>query len=426
MSHCRPTRTAPTRTAWCSRSLAAAALGLCTLLGVVVCGPARADQIDDKRAEAQRIAHQLDELRRAQIQLAEDYNEANLRLDKANSDIAGAQVRVQAATREYEKHKAEARLYAIEGYVHGNDSPAINAVLTTDGDKAPQKQGYLQAANRQRQDTVDQLRSTRHQLDTEIAGLDQAKADASAAASNATNAKRSNDDKVAEQARLNDRAQGELGALVREEQQRQAQEQQRANEARLAELASAEKARQATESDRASTTAPRPPAGDTLTARPETTNSPVQPGPTGPAPAPRPAPGPVAPPAPKPAPPPPSAPVPPSGKGAAAAGIAMGQLGVPYVYGGATPRGFDCSGLVMWAYAQVGVSLPHATSAQWAATQPISMSELQVGDLIFFYGLGHVGIYIGGGSVVHAPHTGDVVRVERVANMPVTGARRVR
>jgi peptidoglycan DL-endopeptidase CwlO len=93
-------------------------------------------------------------------------------------------------------------------------------------------------------------------------------------------------------------------------------------------------------------------------------------------------------------------------------GIAMQYLGVPYVWGGSSPSGFDCSGFVMYVYAQVGVSLPHYTGAQWAMGVPVSESDLEPGDLVFFDGLGHVGIYIGGGEFIHSPHTGDVVKID--------------
>ncbi|HEY3462535.1 MAG TPA: NlpC/P60 family protein [Gaiellaceae bacterium] len=109
-----------------------------------------------------------------------------------------------------------------------------------------------------------------------------------------------------------------------------------------------------------------------------------------------------------------------------AASIALGYLGVPYVYGGASPSGFDCSGLVMYVYAQLGISLPHYTVAQWNATVPISSSQMQPGDLVFFDGLGHVGIYIGIGQFVDAPHTGSVVRIDSISGFgSFDGARRV-
>jgi cell wall-associated NlpC family hydrolase len=109
---------------------------------------------------------------------------------------------------------------------------------------------------------------------------------------------------------------------------------------------------------------------------------------------------------------------------AAAASIALGYLGVPYVWGGASPSGFDCSGLVMYVYAQLGISLPHYTVAQWNATIPISSPA--PGDLVFFDGLGHVGIYIGGGRFVDAPHSGSVVRIDSMSGFgSYDGARRV-
>jgi cell wall-associated NlpC family hydrolase len=102
---------------------------------------------------------------------------------------------------------------------------------------------------------------------------------------------------------------------------------------------------------------------------------------------------------------------PPPPKYGGVVGIAMQYLGVPYVYGGASPSGFDCSGFVMYVFAQVGISLPHNAAAQYGYGIPVSISQLQPGDLVFFNGLGHVGIYVGGGSFIHAPHTGDVVKI---------------
>jgi cell wall-associated NlpC family hydrolase len=103
-------------------------------------------------------------------------------------------------------------------------------------------------------------------------------------------------------------------------------------------------------------------------------------------------------------------------------GVALSQLGTPYVWGGGAPGGFDCSGLVAWAYAQVGVSLPHSSYAQYGYGVPVSQAELQPGDLVFFDGLGHVGIYIGGGQFVHAPHTGDVVKISSLGESWYAGA----
>ena len=96
-------------------------------------------------------------------------------------------------------------------------------------------------------------------------------------------------------------------------------------------------------------------------------------------------------------------------------GIAMRYLGVPYVWGGSSPRGFDCSGFVSYVFAQIGVSLPHSSYAQFNMGSPVSISQLQPGDLVFFTGASHVGIYIGGGQFIHAPHTGDVVKISSLS-----------
>jgi cell wall-associated NlpC family hydrolase len=82
----------------------------------------------------------------------------------------------------------------------------------------------------------------------------------------------------------------------------------------------------------------------------------------------------------------------------------------------------------MYVYAQVGVSLPHSSYAQYGAGSPVSRDQLQAGDLVFFNGLGHVGIYVGGGSFIHAPHTGDVVKISSMTGWYAStyvGARRI-
>jgi peptidoglycan DL-endopeptidase CwlO len=117
----------------------------------------------------------------------------------------------------------------------------------------------------------------------------------------------------------------------------------------------------------------------------------------------------------------------PTGHAGGVVGIAMRYLGVPYVWGGASPSGFDCSGFTMYVFAQVGISLPHNAAMQYGMGSAVGREFLQPGDLVFFNGLGHVGIYIGGNQMIHAPHTGDVVKISALTGWYAStyaGARR--
>jgi len=114
-----------------------------------------------------------------------------------------------------------------------------------------------------------------------------------------------------------------------------------------------------------------------------------------------------------------------SGVGYAALQAALSKLGSPYEYGAAGPGSFDCSGLVQWAYKQAGVSVPRTSQAQAGVGTPVAQQDLQPGDIVAFYGGGHVGIYAGNGNVVHAPDYGQPVKVAPMRYMDFTIARRV-
>ena len=145
--------------------------------------------------------------------------------------------------------------------------------------------------------------------------------------------------------------------------------------------------------------------------------------------APKPPPKPAVKPAPKPAVKPAAAPAAPtvgSSVAARALALAKGKVGAPYVWGAAGPSAFDCSGLIVWAYKQLGVSLPHSSATLSTMGTPVAKAALQPGDLVFFYSpVSHVGIYAGNGMVLNATQSGEPVQYSKLANLPFHSAMRL-
>jgi cell wall-associated NlpC family hydrolase len=110
--------------------------------------------------------------------------------------------------------------------------------------------------------------------------------------------------------------------------------------------------------------------------------------------------------------------------------IALRYLGTPYRWAGASPSGFDCSGFVMYVYGRIGIALPHSSWMLWEKGRYVPRVRLQAGDVVFFNGRSHVGIYIDRGRFVHSPHTGDAVKISRLSEgsyrTTYAGARRYR
>jgi cell wall-associated NlpC family hydrolase len=115
--------------------------------------------------------------------------------------------------------------------------------------------------------------------------------------------------------------------------------------------------------------------------------------------------------------------------GEEAVDIALGYLGTPYAWAGSSPSGFDCSGFVMYVYGRLGIGLPHSSWMLWGVGHPVARKNLKAGDIVFFNGRSHVGIYIGNGTFVHSPHSGDVVKITRFSDgsygSTLDGARRL-
>jgi peptidoglycan DL-endopeptidase CwlO len=373
------------------------------------------ERIQEKQAQAERILAQVNALDGRMGRTVEEWNGARYRLGKARVALA-AQRKLLANAKRQQRH-AIARVRARVIALYESDNAPTTLAILLGSSSVGEMIDHFQAAQA--------VADADHHLAVETA---QAKARYAAAARRlqATELKRAADfaqldaqrrqieGMLAERKQLLSHVQSQVAALQAAEARRQAKLEAEAR-ARLAAEAEAQRKAEALAAAqaRARREAPPKPAPtptttttQTRTPTPATTTTATTtttPDPPSTTPTADPGPG-----------------------HTDAASIAMQYLGVPYVWGGATPAGFDCSGLVMYVYAQLGISLPHFAAAQYGFGTPVSRDQLQPGDLVFFDGLDHVGIYIGGDQMIHAPHTGDVVKIAPLSDGgSYVGARRL-
>jgi peptidoglycan DL-endopeptidase CwlO len=399
---------------------------------------------DDKRAEASRIATKRAEL----VQTAERLNEESKASEEAlttlNADLTQTSLQLSQRTNDLGILAAKQSEFALKSYVYGqstaNDLVGLVAG-TTDVNEAGVRDGYTGSLIGNSSDAIDEINATRQ----DIAGL--AKSLVAKQHEQTDIGKRlavSKAEIAATQLELDALAKkvdAELSVLVeeeaaRQEQERLAQEKRAADQeaARQAARTTTPPARQAAPtgsrkpaasnaSPTSTVTTPRPTPANTTPANTTPSTAAAKPGKTTPVQKP----AATAKPAAKPAPPPTSVanyPAP-SARAATAISAAKSQLGKPYVFGTNGPDTYDCSGLTQWAWAKAGVSMSHYTVSQYDEFPHVPLNALQPGDLVFFkIDLGHMGMYIGGGMVIHAPQTGDVVKISPLSNFNVVGASR--
>ncbi len=341
--------------------------------------PAGAQSIESKRAEAAAVASELASLDRELMDINARYEASRYELSQAEEKVSEAQARVDQTNAELDQRRGEMRTFAVKAYQSGNDSPELNALLTADGDTAPAKKSYIEVTNGNRQDLVDSLSAMQRQAEDETKRLQQAQAEAERVSDEMASTRAEAQQATEAQRSVNERVQGELATLVREEEARRAA----AAAAAAAERAAAESAARA-----AATPAPSSSSSSSSQSTAPAPRSTGGGGNSSPAPAPESS-GPA-----------------PSMRGGLAGAIdaALSKVGSRYVWGSAGPNTFDCSGLMVWAFQQVGISLPHYSGAQYASTTRISRSQLQPGDLVFWGSGGseHVALYMGGNQIVHA------------------------
>ena len=379
------------RPGWTPIAVLVAALAAGLLLAV---GSASATSIKDKQAQAQAIMAQVEQLGVQVDQASNAYASANEQLQQIDTSLASNQRHLVAAKKSLVVAQAHIAQRLRDLYVHGQGDSTLEVILgATSLDDVVTRIDAMQRVAKQDSDILHAVKKYRQEVVTRRAQLKQARVDQARVVAERAAQKQSIESRISEQQRLLASVKDEIVRMQAAERRQQAilAAQARAR-AEAAQKAAAQAAAQQAASAQDATAA---------TAVIASQQVPVSGGgydPTLPAP-----------------------------RYGSVVSIALQYLGVPYVWGGASPAtGFDCSGLVMYVFAQVGISLPHNAAAQYGYGVPVPYDQLQPGDLVFFEGLGHVGIYIGGGQFIHAPHTGDVVRISSLSDHGgYVGARRI-
>jgi peptidoglycan DL-endopeptidase CwlO len=337
--------------------------------------------IASKQAEAQSVMNQVQQLDSSLERAVEAYNLATVKLNRVRADLKANHAQLQIAKQSLKRAQATLSARLVSLYTSDGQSDSLEVLLGASNlDDLVNRFNTANRISAQDSRVLTQVVHFETEVKAQQVRLKHAKAEAASLVRERASEKASIEGQLSARRSLLSSIRGQIAQLRAQEAARQAQLRQE-----LAQRVALQQ-QQAPAAALSSTVAP---VGSS-----DTTSS-------GPAP-------------------------PPTHSSVVA--IAERYLGVPYSWGGASPSGFDCSGLVMYVFAQVGVSLPHSSYSQYGMGTPVSRDQLQPGDLVFFDGLGHVGIYVGGGSFIHAPHTGDVVKISSISGWYAStyvGARRI-
>jgi cell wall-associated NlpC family hydrolase len=380
-------------------------------------GPSLNDQAASLAARIRQQSRQAD-------QLSEQADHAQIRVGQIADQLKGAQVALAGTSAKLAKATFTLAHQAVAAYTQGGRQPLTYVAGDTADDKSLIN-GYASALAGIQQRDVDAYELLRNQQSDQAQALSVTQSSAVASVEQLRAAQRAAQSLAAAEQRTLDniQSQPQLTTLVASAETSQYQATATAVQARFASGGTATAADAAGRSGSGSAAATASRATGRVGAGPASPSATFAPPVAVPAPSASPGPAPVtrapvtttaAPPVIPTAPSAPSAP--PSGVSAAIA-YAYAQIGKPYLWGGAGPDSFDCSGLVMRAYATAGINFDHSAQDQYNSTARVAISALRPGDLVFFGTPGnvyHVGIYVGGGSMVDAPHTGADVRVEGI------------
>jgi cell wall-associated NlpC family hydrolase len=340
--------------------------------------PATGDAISNAKAKAAAIESQLSQAQNEMSALSQQYDQAKFHLSQITSSIATTQATIANDQKQVANDKTTLSKAAVANYISDGSASVQNPIFSGNEETLGATTEYNQIAEGDISLAVDNLHTAESQLNAQENQLQGEQSQAQNQVTVEQNAVSQNQQAIQEQSQALSQEQGQIAQLVQQQQQAEAAAAAQAAAAKLAAArTAAAAATAAVATHQSSASAAAAPAAASQAAPPPTASG-----------------------------------------GLGAVQAAESQEGVPYVWGGESPKGsaspgFDCSGLTAWSWGQVGVGLPHYSGAQMADSAPVPISDLQPGDLLF-YGPGgseHVAMYIGPGEMIEAPYTGAVVWV---------------
>jgi peptidoglycan DL-endopeptidase CwlO len=339
---------------------------------------ARADTLSSAKAQAAAITAHLNQLNAQESAADERYNQAQITLTDLQARQTQAQEAEQAAAANVAAKRVILQQAAVNAYVQGGPINSIAQLIQSNAADIGAQESYLQSVVDNQQSAVDGFRGAQERLATQEAALAQATGAAKGQVNQIASIRQQLNQTAASESSTLNRVKGQIAQIVAADEATyaaaQAARAKAAFEAQQAALAAKQAAQQA---------APQSDGGGGLGNYNGNLGNGL---------------------------PPPANP-----NAAAVIRFAQSQLGKPYEYGAAGPNTWDCSGLTMVAWSQAGVGLPHSAAGQWDDTVRISYADLRPGDLVFFYQpVDHVGIYVGNGTMIDAPHTGANVEYDSI------------
>ncbi|HEX4493398.1 MAG TPA: NlpC/P60 family protein [Acidimicrobiia bacterium] len=332
--------------------------------------------LDQKRAEASHLANEIDANNNRIDVLDEQYNASVLKVAQLNKQIATAKASLKTAQRHTDHLRDQVRSRAADLYMSSRSGTLFPQLDAKNAQQVASRTTYTAAAASHDSTLLSSLRTATAQFNSKQKSLTEARDKAATASHRLSSTRDAIQSANSKAQNLLTQVKGQIGTLVKQQQEAEAAAARAAARARLEHEAELQRERSS--------------GGSSGHYEAPPTNLP-----------------------------------PPSGRAATAVSVAEAQVGKPYRYAAAGPSEFDCSGLVMYAWAHAGVSMVHSSAGQYTEFPHVPISQLAPGDLVFFGSpIHHVGMYVGRGTMVEAPHTGAFVKYSSIYRDDYTGAAR--